>query len=128
MSNELLFVNQRYFQQRLSSVAAMNKASSGDSSGPGSFDIDTGVLACFLDSIGIKKLPEDFATMIEIFFSSSFAKIFTFGLNTFPTSDWKVLVGAMNELGILGAINIEHQGIGNYIHLQSGLVNFNRRH
>lgn len=127
MSNELFFINQRHFKDRIASIASMNK-SSGEFSGAESFDINIGVLASLMHSIGIRQLPEDLTTAIEIFFSSSHAKIFSFGLNTLPTADWKTLLGAMNELGVFNAMNIQHQGIGNYIHLQSGLINFHRRH
>ncbi len=126
MSNQQLFINQRYFEQRLANTSSINMQNTG---GDGeSFDIDTGAIANFLDTIGVKKLPEDFNSMIEILFSSSLAKIFTFGLNTFPNSDWKTVFGAMQELGILSKINPENLGIGNYVHLKSGLANLQRRH
>ena len=126
MSNQQLIINQRYFQQRLDNTSSINMENRGNSDD--AFDINTGAIANFLDSIGIKKLPEDFNSMIETLLSSSLAKIFTCGLNTFPNSDWKSVFGAMQELGILSVINPEHHGIGNYVHLKSGIINFERRH
>lgn len=126
MSNQQLFINQRYHEQRLAATSSIN--AQGQSGSEGNFDVDVGALACFFNAIGARKLPEDLTTMIEIFFASSFAKIFSFGLNTFPNSDWKTVFGAMQELGVLNIANPEHLGVGNYVHLKSGLINSQRRH
>jgi hypothetical protein len=122
MSNPQLFVHQRYLQDRLNSTSSINSQGSD-----GGYDVDIGALASFFNSIGLRKLPDDFSTAIEIFFGSSFAKIFTFGLNTFPNADWKSLVGSMQELGALNIANPANLGIGDYIHLKSGLYNNQRR-
>jgi hypothetical protein len=121
MSNSQLFINQRYLQDRLSSTSSIN------AQGNDGYDVDVGALASFFNAVGLRKLPEDFSEAIEAFFGSSFAKIFTFGLNTFPNSDWKVLIGAMQELSVLNIANPADLGLGNYIHLKSGLYNTQRR-
>ncbi len=117
MSNSQLFINQKYLQDRLNSTSSIN------AQGDNGYDVDVGALASFFNAVGLRKLPEDFTAAIEVFFGSSFAKIFTFGLNTFPNSDWKSLVGAMQELSVLNIANPADLGLGNYIHLKSGLYN-----
>lgn len=126
MANLQTFINQKYFEQRLASTSSINIQNSGGSEE--NFNIDVGALASFFDSVGLKKLPEDLASAIETFFSSSLAKIFSFGLNTFPSSDWKTVFNSMQELGVFNTANPEHLGIGNYIHLKSGMINLQRRH
>jgi len=111
------FIEQRYFESRLASTASINRQQhNGDSD---AVSVGTGILANFLDSLGIKKLSTDLATLIEIFFSSSFAKIFSFGLNTLPNV--AASVGDLSQLSIVEMAEIRHLGIGSYMHLQAPL-------
>lgn len=109
-------IEQRYFDNRLASTASINRQMHDSESG---VSVETGILASFLDSIGIKKLSTDLSTWIEIFFASSFAKIFSFGLNTLPNVS--ASVGDLRQLSILEMAEIKHLGLGNYFHLKAPL-------
>ena len=108
-SNELM--QRRYHQSRLSALSSIN-AQSDD----GEYSPEIGIVAALLNAFGVKSLPSDLSSLIEAFFNSTFARVFSFGLSTASGADLKYL-GDLRSLSIFGTMDPQNLGLGKYVTL-----------
>ncbi len=115
-------VNNKEYLDRLDHVRSVGSGDSGNTSG---YDIERGSIAAFLDSIGLKQLPDDLGPVIEAFFASTFLKVGTLGLNSLPST---AHVGAaFPDLAIMKTVDLTNLGLVPYTNI-SCAVNGKRRH
>ena len=115
-------INNKEYLDRLDHIRSVGAGGDAGSSG---YDIEQGSIAAFLDSIGLKQLPDDLAPLIEAFFASTFLKVGTLGLNSLPST---AHVGAsFPDLAIMKTIDLTNLGLIPYTNI-SGSINGKRRH